>query len=230
MMKQNKIKITKNFFEKDAWKDAFYVCGIDEVGRGCLAGPLVVAATILPINTRYNLLKDSKTLTPIQRIQAAIWIKKHCFSSIAFASPAIIDKYNIYRTTLLTMKKAFNQLLSTTLIPHKRIKYLLVDAMPLKLDGSCYPSTLQIRHFNYAESFSNSVAAASIIAKVTRDTLMESMTSLFVNYKMGKHKGYATHEHIKALISYGPTLIHRKTFTPKACKPENDDVFQQPIF
>ena len=106
----------KNHFETISWQQKKFVCGIDEVGRGCFAGPLVTCAAILPIDVehlyaQHKLLRDSKKLDEKQREQAYEWLVKNCFYSIAISNNRIIDNINIYQATLLTMKKAFLQVL-----------------------------------------------------------------------------------------------------------------------
>ena len=205
----------KNYYEKKAWAEGLYTCGIDEVGRGCLAGPLIVATVIIPQNSTYHLLKDSKILDEEDREKAYKWITKNSFYSIAIASHTVIDKINIYQATLLTMKKAYMQLVETMPIHHEKLKYVLIDAMPLVVDKSYMHENLEFRHFNYGESRSTSIAAASIIAKVTRDRLMRSMSPLFPTLLINQHKGYGTKQHIELLESQGPTIVHRTSFISK---------------
>jgi len=205
----------KNSYEKSAWAEGLYTCGIDEVGRGCLAGPVVVAAAIIPQNTTYHLLKDSKIMDEEEREKAYKWITKNCYYSTAIASNIVIDKINIYQATLFTMKKAYMQLVETMPIAHEKLKYVLIDAMPLVVDKSYMHENLEFRHFNYGESKSTSIAAASIIAKVTRDRLMKSINSVFPAFLINQHKGYGTKEHIDFLESQGPTIMHRVSYISK---------------
>src|SRR5579863_9600369 len=100
------VNIKKNSFELAAWNDQRFVIGVDEVGRGCLAGPLVAAAVILPLNKAHSMLKDSKIMTPIERLKAFKWIKKHCWYGIGIVHNRIIDKHNIWQATIIAMKKA----------------------------------------------------------------------------------------------------------------------------
>jgi ribonuclease HII len=211
-MVQPTIKLTKNFFEKKAWAEELFVCGIDEVGRGCLAGPLVVGAAIVPANTTYKLLKDSKILSESQRNEAYAWITKHCTWAIGYASPSVIDTINIYQATLFTMKKAYLNLITQLPFPPEKLRYVLVDAMPLNLSSVAHHPSLEVFHFNYGEQFSSSIAAASIVAKVTRDRLMEKIHHLFPDFDFCHNKGYATKNHIAALLAHGPTIIHRSSF------------------
>jgi len=203
---------TKNFYEKRAWADGLLTCGVDEVGRGCLAGPLVVGATILHPNSKYPLLKDSKELGKEELIRAYNWILKHGWSAIALISPADIDRYNIWHATLITMRQAVLNLLLQDSIPKPSI--ILVDAMPLSLINSGY-DCLEIQHFIKGESYSVSIAAASIVAKVTRDRIMQRYAQHFPAYRWDENKGYATQAHQEGLRSIGSSIVHRKTFLKK---------------
>ncbi len=228
-MKKQKNSIFPNFYEKDAWKQNFLVCGIDEVGRGCLAGPLVVSAVILPLNCSRK-LKDSKKLNEKQKNEDFEWITQNCIFSTAIANPRLIDNQNIYQTTLLAMKKAALYILEN--LPQqsaKNVKYLLVDAMPLKLDFPIKSPFLECHHFNYGETLSSSIAAASIVAKVTRDRMMEKAHQIFPQYGFNEHKGYGTGQHLEALKKFGTTVIHRKSFL-KNINFKQDDNKQQSLF
>ncbi|MBS1988065.1 ribonuclease HII [Candidatus Dependentiae bacterium] len=229
-MKRKNISFPLNYFEKKAWNDQLYVCGIDEVGRGCLAGPVVVAAVIIPLNKSYHLLKDSKLMSHDERELAYKWITKHCTYSIAIACHKTVDQHNIYQTTLRTMKKAYISLIEKLPFAFKQLKYVVVDAMPLVIEKSYTHTDLEVHHFNYGESISHSIAAASIIAKVTRDRLLEKIDCLFPAYSFGKHKGYATKVHIQALEQHGPSLLHRISFLSNFGKKESDDNHQQSLF
>ncbi len=208
-------KILKHQYEKQAWEAGEFACGIDEVGRGCLAGPVVVSAVILPINTTYRLLKDSKELSPEERVTAARWIRKNAIVATAIVNHRIIDRYNIYQATMRCMKRAFLNVY--TQFPHNptKLKYLLVDAMPLTFSPHMHHEMLEIYHFPFGETYSKSIAAASIIAKVTRDELMCRMASSFPNFGFERHKGYATPTHQEALRAHGKSFIHRERFLRK---------------
>ena len=230
MTKKLYLKFSPNFFENLSWEKSLYTCGIDEVGRGCLAGPLVTAAAILPINAKHKLLKDSKTLNEQERNIAYDWITKNCFYSIAISSHQKIDSLNIYKATLQTMKKSFFQLLQSLPFAYEQIKYLLVDAMPLSLPTSMTHKNLEIHYFNYGETISTSIAAASIVAKVTRDKLMQKICPIFPKFNMQEHKGYGTEKHIKNLNDFGPSLIHRTTFISKVLKVKTNETKQCTLF
>jgi len=214
---------SKNFFEKKAWKKSLYVCGIDEVGRGCLAGPLVVCAAILRQSAKHKLLKDSKVLTEEQRESVYVWLTKNSFYSIVILSNRIIDDLNIYQATLNSMKKAFLQLLETIPFKQEQIKYLLIDAIPLKLNNSYVHKNLETVSINFGESVSTSIAAASIIAKVTRDRLMQKVNPIFPAFKLDQHKGYGTTSHRQIINENGISILHRQTFVQKLIKVKKND-------
>ncbi len=207
---KEKIIIKKNSYEKEAWNYSQYIAGIDEAGRGCLAGPVVAAAVILhPQKTIKNsILQDSKLLSPEQLATSYAWIKKNAWYGIGYSSPATIDHINIYQATLRAMEQATNNLFSAC--PHSP-SLILIDAMPLKLP--LYQGT--IIHFTKAESLSASVAAASIIAKVTRDTIMQRLSLSFPLYNLEHHKGYGTSYHQTQLADHKQSIIHRKSFVLK---------------
>lgn len=199
--------IHKNGIEHAAWQRGHYICGIDEVGRGCLAGPLVTAAVILPINKTSRLLQDSKILTEEERHKGAIWVAKNCWYSYGIVDHGIIDRYNIYQATLIAMKKALLHLLSTA----PRPTAIVVDAMPLKIDNTEY-FDIPVKYFPKGESWSSSIAAASIIAKVKRDSLMTQFDEIFPGFSLNEHKGYGTKKHAEALQYNKSLIIHRKSF------------------
>lgn len=205
-------KITKNYFENAAWAADMLVCGIDEVGRGCLAGPVVTGAAIIQQGKSHPLLKDSKALTAQQRNEAFTWINEHCWWSVALANNRIVDSINIYQTTLLHMKKAYQQLIEQIPFAKTTIKYLVTDAMPLEITGHYGHEKLECYHFNKGETLSTSIAAASIVAKVTRDRIIDEMSQYFPTFGFSEHKGYATQQHCDALKKLGPSAIHRLSF------------------
>lgn len=198
----------KNHYENIYWSQGKLVCGIDEAGRGPLAGPVVAAAAIIPSGTTYRLLKDSKLMTPEERNQAYRWICKNAWFGVGIVQPDVIDQLNIYHATLRAMRRAVNQLMSIAPIkPHA----FLIDAMPLSMGGTAYQS-LERHSFVYGEQKSCSIAAASIVAKVTRDALMERMDPLFPAYMLRQHKGYGTPFHKKKVLEHRPSLIHRTKY------------------
>ncbi|WP_416183063.1 ribonuclease HII [Methylicorpusculum sp.] len=225
-------KITKNQFEKNAWSEQTLICGIDEVGRGCLCGPVVTGAVILPIGKLHPLLQDSKILTETERLTAYAWITTHCWYGFGFAHHRIIDQHNIWQATLIAMKKAL--LHACAQCPH-RPSAVLTDAMPLKLFDTSYHQ-IPVHFFTKGESKSSSIAAASIIAKVKRDALMGKFAPLFPGYQMEEHKGYGTPKHRTAVQEQNYSIIHRLSFlsnilSPPAKQGESHDTpGQQSLF
>ncbi len=181
-----------------------YIAGVDEVGRGPLAGPVVVAAVIMPIDFRLKGINDSKKLSEKKRNELYKTINHEALAiSVAFVDEKTIDEINIYEATKKGMLEAVEKL---------KIKpeHVLIDAMPL--------NELSIPHTSiiHGDALSASIGAASVIAKVTRDTFMEKMDFKYPNYGFKNHKGYCTKEHLEALEKYGPCEIHRKSFSPVA--------------
>jgi ribonuclease HII len=200
--------LSKNCYESLYWKKNLLVCGLDEAGRGPLAGPLVAAAVILPNGTKYRLLKDSKIMTPQERERAFIWICANAAYGLGIVPLYHIDQHNIWHATLWGMRRAVLQLLYGTKIQPGAF---LVDAMPLSLMGTPY-ERIPVHAFVYGEQLSCSVAAASIVAKVVRDRIMEYMAPCFPLYKLEKNKGYATSEHCEYLQQHGQSLAHRVSY------------------
>ena len=205
--KQEKLAIKKAEFlqrsdyEKEFWEKNQIVAGVDEVGRGPLAGPVVTAAVI--IDESFDLLEvnDSKKLSPRRRLELYPKIlEKAVAVGIGVKSAQIIDKVNIYEADRLAMKDAVLNL-------DRKPDALLVDAMNVPLD---IPQVELIK----GDAKSNSIAAASIVAKVFRDKLMDDYDKIYPEYVFSKNAGYGTKAHINALKKYGPTPIHRKTFAP----------------
>lgn len=203
-----RIPRAKSIIERALWERCELVCGVDEVGRGCLAGPLVTAAVILHPGATFALLKDSKLLSVQDRERAACWIKQHSWYAYGVASHHEIDVCNIYQATLLAMRRAVAHVLHRA---PKKPALIVVDAMPLSFTDQGLKS-MAIDHFPGAEQRSISVAAASIIAKVKRDELMGVFGTLFPGYALEVHKGYATHAHRLCVAQQGCCLIHRQSF------------------
>lgn len=179
-----------------------YIAGVDEVGRGPLIGPVVTACVILPRDFKCDGLTDSKKLTEKKREEYFDYIMEHALSvSVGMMSEKVIDEVNIYEATKLAMYEAIN---------NSKIKpeHVLVDAM--KLENLDMPSTSIIK----GDAKSISIAAASVIAKVTRDRMMLELDSEYPMYGFKKHKGYPTKQHIEAIEKYGILDNHRKTFKP----------------
>jgi len=206
----------KDWYEKSAWQVQEVVCGIDEVGRGCLAGPVVTAAVILPPGTTNPLLKDSKCMKKSDRLKAYAWITQHSWYALGAVHHRTVDQKNIWYATLHAMHKAAIHLMAIT---PKEPSAFLVDAMPLSLAGSAYDH-IPVHHFIKGEQKSSSIAAASIVAKVWRDHLITRMAALFPGYALAEHKGYATKKHTDALKAHTPSLIHRISFLKKIYSPQ----------
>ncbi len=195
----------RHMYEKEAWERAELVCGIDEVGRSCFAGPVVAAAAILRPKAKFKYLKDSKVLTAEQRELAYEWLMKNSTFAVGIMHHRIIDSKNIYRATLCAMKRALIQLLAhTPTLP----SIVLVDAMPVDVSHIDIP----VVHFPYGERQSASIAAASIIAKVTRDRLMARLDPVIPGYLFANNKGYGTLAHRKGIKEHGISFIHRLSF------------------
>jgi len=188
-------------YENELYKKGItLICGIDEVGRGPLFGPVVASAVILPVNYFNPDIKDSKKLTAKKREKLYDIITKDAISvGIGIIDEKTIDKVNIYEATKLAMYEAINSL---------KIKpeHLLIDAMKLETE---IPSTSIIK----GDAKCYSIAAASIIAKVTRDRIMREWDEVYPQYGFITHKGYGTAKHISAIKEYGLTPIHRRSFT-----------------
>ncbi len=209
--KKQKVSFRKNFFENAAWEGKSVVCGIDEVGRGCLAGPLVTAAVILPTEIIYRRLKDSKIMSPEERNLAAKWIKKHCWYGIGIIHNRLIDEHNIWGATLLAMKKALLHVLATC---PQLPSAILIDAVRLDIFDTGYQD-IPVHAFPKGEKKSTSIAAASILAKVTRDEIMRQFDPVFPNYTFASHKGYGTKLHKTAIKELQHSIIHRMSFLGK---------------
>jgi len=178
------------------------LCGIDEAGRGPLAGPVIAASVILPPWTSIDGVKDSKLLSPLQRERAFDKILKNSISiGVGIVEPIIIDRTNILLATYEAMKRA---ILDMEVFP----EFLLVDGF--KIPRLPIPQ----RGIIHGDRVSLSNGAASIIAKVVRDRIMEMYDLIFPQYDFFNNKGYGTKKHIEALRRYGPCEIHRKTFRP----------------
>ncbi|XJZ28480.1 ribonuclease HII [Bacillota bacterium Lsc_1132] len=191
-----------NHFEAKYRKEGFRsIAGIDEVGRGPLAGPVVAAAVILPEDFYLPGIDDSKKLTEHKREEYASIIRKEADAvSVSFIEPAVIDSINIYEAT----KKAMSAAIASLKL---RPDFLLIDAM--KLDTP-YPFESIIK----GDAKSVSIAAASIVAKVERDHFMKQLSNQYPAYGFQQNMGYGTKEHLHAIRSYGVTPHHRKSFAP----------------
>ena len=179
------------------------VCGVDEAGRGPLAGPVYAAAVILPPDIQIEGLNDSKKLTEKKREALFPVICEQAVSySIAFADEKEIDAYNILQATFLAMRRAVEGLS----VP---ADYVLVDGN--RMPPLAVPGETVVK----GDAICQSIAAASVLAKVSRDRFMLEMDALYPQYAFAQHKGYGTKQHYAALRTYGPSPIHRLTFLKK---------------
>jgi len=188
-------------FEKQAARRGFTaIAGLDEAGRGALAGPVVAAAVILPDRGDFAEINDSKKLTPAKRVSLYDLILEQSLAvGIGICDHLVVDRINVLQATLEAMEQA-------------------VDNLPVKpdfllIDGISTPAvTIPCRTIKKGDSASLSIAAASIIAKVTRDRMMVSWGEEYPAYGFQIHKGYGSPAHLKAIVECGPCDIHRKTF------------------
>jgi ribonuclease HII len=196
-----RLKCTQKF-EKLAWAaGAKLVAGVDEVGRGCLFGPVVAGAVILEPGYRIKGLRDSKLLDQNTREKLAERIKQHAIAyAVAAVDVARIDQINIYWASLLAMREAVAQLAPAP-------DHLLIDAV--RIDWEC-PQTKII----HGDALSISIAAASIIAKVHRDEMVRRWAPVYPEYDLASNKGYRSPKHLAALREHGPTPLHRLSFAP----------------
>ena len=179
-----------------------HIAGTDEAGRGPLAGPVVTAAVILPADYRNELIQDSKTLTPMQREQLFVEIKNVALSySTTIITPKKIDEMGILNATKLGMRQAIMKL-------DPKPDFILTDAVPLNIMD--IPQMAMVK----GDARVLSIAAASILAKVTRDHLMIKAHKKYPAYAFDQHMGYGTEIHLSAIKKHGACPIHRRTFSP----------------
>lgn len=209
-MTQGESKSTKGVvsfsFENELYGlGAQFVAGVDEAGRGCLAGPVVAACVILPKDLQISGVDDSKKLSPKKREELFDVITRDSVSfGIGIVGPEEIDKINILQASLKAMRIA--------------VSLSRISPCHVLVDGNKEIPELQIpqRAIIDGDALSYSIAAASILAKVSRDRLMVEMEKRFPAFKFSLHKGYGTKAHLEELRKFGPTQIHRKTFEPVA--------------
>ena len=199
-IEEEKKRMEQMFAYEREYDHLGYVCGIDEAGRGPLAGPVVAGAVILPGNCDILYLNDSKKLSAKKREELYEVIQREAVAvGVGYASPQRIDEINILQATYEAMREAVGKL-------GVKPQSLLNDAVTIP--DLPYPQVPIIK----GDGKSASIAAASIVAKVTRDRLMMEYDKLMPEYGFASHKGYGAPEHIAALKKYGPSPIHRKTF------------------
>ena len=199
MSQQDMWKIEQEYFDKGIQ----IICGVDEAGRGALAGPVCAAAVILPPNAEIPGLNDSKKLSDKKRRELFPVIKEQALAyGIAFADHKEIDEINILQATYLAMERAISQL-------SVKPELALIDGNRAKDFG------IPVQTVVHGDSLSASIAAASVLAKVTRDDYMLKMAEEYPGYDFEIHKGYGTKAHYAALTTNGPSPIHRMTFLKK---------------
>jgi ribonuclease HII len=192
--------------EQALWAEGYeVVAGLDEVGRGPLAGPVIAAAVVFPPGQFcIDGLNDSKLLTPLARERLQVEIKRQAAAwTLGAASVKEIDRLNIRRASILAMQRAISRLPSPP-------EHILVDGSPVPELGSPHEAIVK------GDRLSQSIAAASVIAKCLRDGLMENLGKRYPDFGWESNKGYGTAAHLKALDQLGPTKHHRKTFSPVA--------------
>ena len=203
-MKKIKEQIDLWQYEKELYKQGYeYIGGTDEAGRGPLIGPVVAACCVLPKDFILEGLTDSKKLTEKKREQFFPYIKEHAIAyGIGIVSPERIDEINIYQASREAMLLAIKEVREKI-----NLEYVLSDAMPLSLD---IPSLPIIK----GDAKSISIAASSVIAKVTRDHILEELDVKYPEYGFKNHKGYPTKSHLEAIEKYGLIEVYRKTYGP----------------
>ena len=189
-------------YEEDLAKQGYkFIAGCDEAGRGPMAGPLVASSVILPIGYKLDRLDDSKKLSSKVRDELYDIIMRDALEvKIAIISPSDVDRLNPYGAS----KKAMTDCVLGFDSP---VDYVLTDCMPLDID---IPFLSLVK----GDSKSASIAAASVIAKVTRDRIMDELDKVYPMYGFSKHKGYVTKYHLEMLEKYGVSDVHRKTYAP----------------
>lgn len=191
-----------NEFEIAFWNEGKeFVIGLDEAGRGPIAGPLVVAGVVFPKGYEHDTIYDSKKLSEKKREELFEVIKKDAlYYKVEIVSEREVDEYNIYRATQMTMEKIVSDCAVCDCV--------LSDAMPLPA------ISIPVESLVKGDQKSVSIAAASILAKVTRDRIMVELDVKYPNYGLKQHKGYPTKKHLEALETYGVLDIHRKSYGP----------------
>ena len=184
---------------------AFLVAGVDEAGRGPLAGPVTAAAVVLDPARRVNGLRDSKELAPERREILAQRIRERALAwAVAWADPSEIDTLNIFQASLLSMRRA--------------MQGLRLDPGKVEIDGrhAVLPAnwSCEVEAVIGGDATRRAISAASILAKVHRDAVMTSLHAVYPQYGFDRHKGYPTRDHIEALRRHGPAPVHRRSFGP----------------
>ena len=211
---KERLRTERMYLFERKYADLGFLIGVDEAGRGPLAGPVCAGAAVLPADRTFFYLNDSKKLTEKKREALYGFLQREALAcATAFVEPARIDEINILEATYEAMEQAVLSVIARLAekgIPETRTGALLIDAVHVK----------QLERFKQVsivkgDAQSASIAAASVLAKVTRDRLMEEYDRQYPQYGFAKHKGYGTAAHIAAIREYGPCPIHRKTFITK---------------
>ncbi len=203
-MKKSEIEAIDNLkYERELKSEGYKVIvGTDEAGRGPLIGPVVAGACYIPDGFKLDGLTDSKKLTEKKREEMYKYITQNTIYGVGIVSPEEIDEINIYEASRKAMKIAISKVRSKI-----DVDYVLTDAMPIELD-------IPVKPIIKGDLLSMSIAAASVIAKVTRDHMMIELDSIYPEYGLKKHKGYPTRKHYDALNKYGLIDGYRKTYGP----------------
>lgn len=195
--------------ESKLWKKGFkYIVGIDEAGRGPLAGPVSAGAVVIDINTKLHpFVRDSKKMSEKQREEVFEYIKENCVAyGVCMIDSVIIDELGIQEAVKMAMEGALKQVEETIKC---KADYLIVDGTNVSTISGYHMEKIKagdIKHY--------SISAGSILAKVTRDRFMKDISKEYPDYHFEKHVGYGTKQHIELLQKYGPCSIHRKSFSP----------------
>lgn len=189
---------SRHTYEIAAWNEGSFLLGLDEAGRGPMAGPLLVAGVVFPKGFHHEDINDSKKLTEKKREELEAIIKSEAlWYWVEVVSVEAIDELNIYQATRLAMQKIADM---------APAQWVLSDAMPLEAKGKKHRSLVK------GDQKSVSIAAASILAKNARDRMMVEYDAMYPEYGFAKHKGYGTKAHKEAILKYGRTPIHRDSF------------------
>jgi ribonuclease HII len=216
----------KDFFEKKAWSGGCVIIGADEAGKGPLAGPLTLAAVILPPCAPVDIFSDSKKMTPRARAKTFLWINQYAIFSYVNIHPRVLEKHGMTMGNVFALKKLLANF--RAICPEKfgQLKMVLLDFMHLKkfhVDIEALEQQgVEVLALVKGESKSISIAAASIVAKESRDLLMQKLSSLNPGFSLEKHKGYASSQHINCLKNFGTSLMHRKNFVHTVLSAKNN--------
>ena len=214
MLKESKSKQLPPRFEDHFTKKGFlWIAGIDEAGRGPLAGPVVASSVILKTKKFRYPIRDGKTITPRQREEAFHEIHQKAYVGVGIMSESVIDEHNILRATFLAMSNAVDQLVARLPLSATRQEDFQ-KSMILLVDGNRFQSRLPFAYQTIVDGDAKvlSIACASIVAKVIRDRILNIYDRVFPQYGFKTHKGYPTRAHKEALKVHGPSLIHRRSF------------------